>query len=175
MRERRLEILNFGTDTIGLVLFLKVSPLWLVSFLLYLSIRLNIDVNIEYSTQLCVGKQLILPLSLWLIILGSSIYNHLWIYTHFAKEQLVTKITTAMKHYKISSNCTTVIGEVDKAFREDGGTIFRKDSKFNQDRVDFTKRLVQIALDNRLCMFILFWPKFYGYTNFSLIAAELLK
>ena len=67
--------------------------------------------------------------------------------------ELEDKIATAIKHYQRSPNSTTVIEAVDQAFREDAGLFFKEDEEDKLKRKAFIKRLVQIALDNRLGMF----------------------
>jgi hypothetical protein len=79
-------------------------------------------------------------------------------YIHFLPKdmELGDKTATAIKHYRISPNSTIVIEAVDQAFQEDWELIPKKDE---QKKKAFIKRLIQIALNNRLCMFNLFLTK----------------
>jgi len=71
-------------------------------------------------------------------------------YMHLLQKDMESgdKIATAIKHYRTSPNSTIVIEAVDQAFQEDWKPI----SKKNKEKKAFIKRLIQIALDNRLCM-----------------------
>ena len=62
-------------------------------------------------------------------------------------------LISAIKIYESSTTHKIVMDAVDKVFKEDEGHLFdeAKHSQYPQ-KSTFVERLVQIALDNRLCM-----------------------
>jgi len=64
--------------------------------------------------------------------------------------KLEDKIAAAVKCYKRSPNSSAVIQAVDQTFKEDGKLILKRGKENEPKREAFVKRLIQIALDNRL-------------------------
>ena len=62
-------------------------------------------------------------------------------------------VAAAVDHYKRSPNCGAVKTAVNAVFEEHSGHIFKQNTLRQglEVREEFQKRLIQIALDNRLC------------------------
>jgi hypothetical protein len=64
--------------------------------------------------------------------------------------------TTALNLYQQSPSCASVKEAVEHVFKVDKGHIFKENHEGKYARDVFMKQLVQIALDNRICMFSLY-------------------
>jgi hypothetical protein len=67
--------------------------------------------------------------------------------------RLEAKIAAVVKHHRRSLNLSAAIQAVDQTFKEDGKLILKRGKEYEPKREAFIERLVQITMDNRLCMF----------------------